>query len=222
MVIVPPSLSDLVPDLVIPAIVGTVEDAAVVVDPDAAAVVDDDAFAVVVEDESLFLLLEHAVKSRPTHTTPAARVTRFFMGSPVVVSKRLRKEICDERERAQDEHRGGRNCFGAGVAELGVGANRENEIDHETERCQHGDWPEHEADEQPKSSEDFHEAESANEVGALAQAFNKVENFLGHGEVVSTASKHDERGDDREEDCCTTHGLRRYSAHWAGSGMPRP
>ena len=69
-----------------PAIVGRVEPAAaVVVDADAAAVVDDEAFSVVVDDESLFLSLEHAVKRRPTQSAPAARVTRLFIVSPVVV-----------------------------------------------------------------------------------------------------------------------------------------
>ena len=63
--------------------VGTAEVAAVVLDPPAAAVVALD-FAVVDVDESLFLLLEQAVKSRPTQTAPAAIVTRLFIISPVV------------------------------------------------------------------------------------------------------------------------------------------
>jgi hypothetical protein len=61
------------------------------VDPDAAAVVDDaDAFAaVVVDDESLFLLLEQAVKSSPTLRAQAAIATCYFMISPIWFTRLL-------------------------------------------------------------------------------------------------------------------------------------
>jgi hypothetical protein len=134
---VPPSVSDFVPDLVMPAIVGTVDDPAVV-DADDEAVVDDD-FAVVVVDESLFLLLEQAEKSRPTQTAPAAMVTRFFMMSPFVLVKCSGEQIRDECERTQNEHRCSWKRFCARVTKFGVGADRKNEIGDQAKCRQNAD-----------------------------------------------------------------------------------
>lgn len=111
-----------------PAIVGTV-------DPDAAVVVDDadDFAAVVVDDESLFLLLEQAVKSSPTLRAQAARVMRLFIASPSWFGILLRKEIRNKRKSAQNEQCRCGQCFCARVSEFGVGPNGEDEIGDESQ-----------------------------------------------------------------------------------------
>jgi len=107
--------------------VGTADDAAVVLDPPEAAVVAGD-FAVVEDDESLLSLLEQAVNSNPTHSAVAAMLTCFFIISPVVIVKCSGEQIGDQSECSQNEHRCSWQCFCARVAEFGVSANCKNEI----------------------------------------------------------------------------------------------
>ena len=154
--------------------VGTAEAAAVVLDPPAAAVVDD-AFAVVDVDESLFLLLEQEVKSRPRQTAPAAMVTRLFIISPVVFVKCSGEQVRDESECAQNEHCCSRKSFCARVAKLGVGAYGKNEIGNESECRQNSDSAEDESDEKPKATENLEEPKRADEVRSLPESVDDIE-----------------------------------------------
>ena len=132
------------------------------------------------------------------------------------------EQVGNERESAQNEHRCGRKRLGSRVTKFGVGANSENEIGNEPEGSKNTDCAECESDEEAQGSENFEESKRSHEIGAMTQAINKIENFLGHGEVIGATRQHHERGNDGEEDSSTTHGRRRYSSTLEISGMPGP
>ena len=118
----------------------------------------------------------------------------------------LRKEIRNEREGAQDEQRRGGQCLGARVSEFGVGPNGQNEIDNESQCGKDANRSDGKAYEETEASKCFREPECPNEIWTSAQFPNELDDRLRHREVVGRATKHDKRGDDGEEGCCTTHG----------------
>ena len=118
----------------------------------------------------------------------------------------LRKEIRNEGKSTQDEQRRGGQCLGARVSEFGVGPNGEDEIGDESQCGKHADRTDGKTHEKAEGSKRFRDAECPNEIWTTSQFPNEFDDRLRHGEVVGRAPKHDKRGDDGEEGCCTTHG----------------
>ena len=101
-----------------------------------------------------------------------------------------------------------------------MGANSKNEIGDQTKCRQNPDGAEGQSDEKAEASENLEASERADEVRPVPESIHEVEHLWGHGEVVGAAGQHDKGGNDREEDCCTTHEVRRYSSVRDLSGIP--